>query len=160
MLYMLQEKPGNYPMDGQEWFNHATNTIDTVLAVSAAVTEVSHNKAEEITGQDLWVMLLIFAGITCTVVFIAIVLFLVYEKTNQVERLRDSMFRLSEGEGDLTFRLDATSGDEIGQTAAAFNSFMGQLYHIVSQIKKATDQAAAAARRVICNCRTNGKWFC
>ena len=90
-------------------------------------------------------MLLIFAGIICTVVFIGIVLFLVHEKTNQIERLRKSMFRLSEGEGDLTFRLDAKSGDEIGQTAAAFNSFMGQLYHIVSQIKKATDQAAAAA---------------
>ena len=136
---------GNYPIDGQEWFKRATDTIDTVLAVSAAVTETSHKKAEEITRQNLWVMLLIFAGISGTVVFIAIVLFLVYEKTNQIERLRESMFRLSEGEGDLTFRLDATSGDEIGQTAAAFNSFMGQLYHIVSQIKKATDQAAAAA---------------
>ncbi len=136
---------GNYPVDGQEWFNQATDTIDTVLAVSAAVTEVSHKKAEEITRKDLWVMLLIFAGILCTVAFIGIVLFLVYEKTNQIERLRESMFRLSEGEGDLTFRLDAKSGDEIGQTAAAFNSFMGQLYHIVSQIKKATDQAASAA---------------
>ena len=136
---------GNYPIDGQEWFNQATDTIDMVLAVSTAVTEVSHKKAEEITRQDLWVMLLIFAGIICTVVFIGIVLFLVHEKTNQIERLRESMFRLSEGEGDLTFRLDAKSGDEIGQTAAAFNSFMGQLYNIVSQIKKATDQAAAAA---------------
>lgn len=136
---------GNYPMDGQEWFKRATDTIDTVLAVSAAVTEVSHKKAEEITRQNLWVMLLIFAGITGTVVFIAGVLFLVYEKTNHIKRLRESMFRLSEGEGDLSFRLDANSGDEIGQTAAAFNSFMGQLYNIVSQIKKATDQAASAA---------------
>lgn len=136
---------GNYPVNGQEWFNQATDTIDTVLAVSTAVTEVSHEKAQEITRHDLWVMLLIFSGITCTVLFIGIVLFLVYEKTKQIERLKESMFQLSEGEGDLTFRLDATSGDEIGQTAAAFNSFMGQLYHIVSQIKKATDQAAAAA---------------
>ena len=136
---------GSYPVSSQDWFERSTMTIDKVLGVSKAVTEVSGEKAGEITRQSFRGVVFALVQIVVTVLFMVFVLFLVYEKMGRIERLRDSMTQLSQGEGDLTFRLDAGSGDEIGKTAAAFNGFMDQLHTIVLQIKKATEQSASAA---------------
>ncbi len=136
---------GNYPVSSQEWFERSTGAIDKVLGVSTAVTEVSAEKAGTITRQSFVGMMFAVVQIVATMLFMVFVLFLVYEKMGRIERLKESMAQLSQGEGDLTFRLDAGSGDEIGKTAAAFNGFMDQLHTIVQQIKKATDQSASAA---------------
>ncbi len=49
---------------------------------------------------------------------------------NTVAMLRD----IAEGEGDLTGRLQVVSGDEMGQLAASFNTFMDKLQDMVRQI--------------------------
>ena len=47
-----------------------------------------------------------------------------------VNRLRD----IAEGEGDLTMRLESTSGDEIGEMARWFNVFVEKLQGIISKV--------------------------
>ncbi len=136
---------GNYPVSAQEWFEHATGAIDKVLAVSAAVTRVSEEKAGTITRQSLMGMVFSLVQIVAVILLTVFVLSLVREKMGRIERLKESMAQLSQGEGDLTFRLDADSGDEIGKTAAAFNAFMDQLHTIVTELKKATEKSATAA---------------
>ncbi|MBI5755819.1 MAG: methyl-accepting chemotaxis protein [Nitrospirae bacterium] len=136
---------GNYTISPQEWIARSTGAIDKVLAVSSAVTEVSGDKAREVTGQSLRRMILALIQIVGTVLFVFFVLILVYEKTCRIDHLRGSMEQLARGEGDLTFRLDAGSGDEIGMAAGAFNTFMDQLQGIIHQVRKATDQVASAA---------------
>ena len=136
---------GNYPFSSQEWFEQSTGAIDKVLGVSKAVTEVSAGKAGTITRQSLLGMVFAIVQIVAIALFMVCVLVLVYEKMGRIERLKESMTQLSQGEGDLTFRLDAGNGDEIGKTAMAFNAFMDQLHTIVTNIKKATEQLASAA---------------
>ncbi|MBI5756058.1 MAG: methyl-accepting chemotaxis protein [Nitrospirae bacterium] len=143
-VYQAAER-GNYPISPKEWITMSTETIDKVLAVSKAVTDVNREKAEEIMGENFRGMAVAIVQIVGSMLFMLFVLILVHEKVRRIERLRDSMVELSSGDGDLTFRLDTSSEDEIGKTAEAFNSFMDQLHGIINQVKKTTDQVASAS---------------
>ena len=68
--------------------------------------------------------------------------------TGIARRLRktaDLMRDISEGEGDLTRRLDATSRDEIGEFARYFNHFVEKLQGIISRIADTTTTLASSA---------------
>ena len=52
----------------------------------------------------------------------------------------DMMGVLSEGEGDLTARLEVKSNDEIGKLAENFNSFIEKLRDIIMQVKDASTE--------------------
>lgn len=51
---------------------------------------------------------------------------------------------ISEGEGDLTQRLDESRNDEIGQVAKAFNKFVVQIQDIIKESRSLADQAQAS----------------
>lgn len=135
----------NYHVSQQEWIIQSTEAITKVLAVSGAVTEASSEKALQVTGQSTRGMILTIILIGVVIALVVVVLILVTEKTRRIEHLRESMSQLAGGAGDLTFRLDASSNDEIGRTSEAFNQFMDQLQVIILQVKQATDQVSSAA---------------
>src|SRR6202451_4583488 len=66
-----------------------------------------------------------------------------------VSKALNSMIRmvedLAEGEGDLTKRLEIVSHDELGELAKWFNTFLDQIYHIISQVAGTADQVASAS---------------
>ncbi len=59
-----------------------------------------------------------------------------------VERIKD----VSEGEGDLTSRLDLTSRDEIGDLAGGFNRFVEKIEIIIREVSGISRTVAAAGR--------------
>lgn len=61
-----------------------------------------------------------------------------------VERLRD----ISEGEGDLTVRLESGSNDELGELSLCFNRFVEKLQSIVSEISCNSLNVSDAAQKV------------
>lgn len=135
---------GNYPLSPLDWIGRSTEAIDKVLAVSKAVTEVNNDKANAAAKECSRSLLLALFQVCGTLLFLFLVLMLVYDKTSRIERLYESMNQLAKGEGDLTFRLDAASNDEVGKTAGAFNSFMNHLQEIINQVRKTTDQLASS----------------
>ncbi len=50
-------------------------------------------------------------------------------------RLRDALLNVASGEGDLTHQLHIDSRDEIGQTAQAFNRFIGSLRQMFVEVR-------------------------
>ena len=75
-------------------------------------------------------------------------------------RLSNTMQTLSQGEGDLTRRLDITSQDEIGQTSNAFNQFMDKLRGMFHEVKhhagvlhESVNQLAIVSAQVESNAR-------
>ncbi|MDB4837014.1 methyl-accepting chemotaxis protein, partial [Marinomonas sp.] len=54
--------------------------------------------------------------------------------------LRELITDLSQGDGDLTQRLDVRSDDDIGQIAAGINKFIGQLQVMMKEVKSSTEQ--------------------
>jgi methyl-accepting chemotaxis protein len=61
-----------------------------------------------------------------------------------VERIKD----VSEGEGDLTSRLDLSSRDEIGALAGGFNTFVEKLEVIIREVSGISRTVAAAGREL------------
>ncbi len=85
---------------------------------------------------------LVFALLTGAAV---IWLFLARSITRPIVRAADMLKDISEGEGDLTKRLDAAGNDEIGQLARYFNTFIEKLQGIVGQIAGNANTVASSA---------------
>ncbi|GAA2878475.1 chemotaxis protein [Actinoplanes cyaneus] len=65
-----------------------------------------------------------------------------------IERLRDRMAQIADGEGDLTQRAEATRDDESGDLAKAFNRFVEKVAGTVRGIAGSADEVRAAADRL------------
>ncbi|BEV73611.1 MULTISPECIES: methyl-accepting chemotaxis protein [unclassified Paludibacterium] len=57
-----------------------------------------------------------------------------------LQRLKQAMQEISQGEGDLTRRIDVPGQDEIAETASAFNVFIGQLQNMFQGVKLEADR--------------------
>ena len=64
--------------------------------------------------------------------------------SNAVNAMKD----ISEGEGDLTLRLDVSGKDEIGQLASSFNGFITKIQSVIREVTSSTSQLSAAAEEM------------
>jgi len=62
-----------------------------------------------------------------------------------VDAIRLMLMDISQGEGDLTKRLDDTTKDELADVSRYFNLFIEKLRNMISQIANTSSQIAAAA---------------
>ncbi|WP_434629987.1 methyl-accepting chemotaxis protein [Chromobacterium sp. CV08] len=57
-------------------------------------------------------------------------------------QVRDAMHEISQGEGDLTRRIEVHGEDEVAQTAEAFNQFVGRLNGMFRELRDEAEQLA------------------
>jgi methyl-accepting chemotaxis protein len=62
-----------------------------------------------------------------------------------INKIVSSLKNISEGEGDLTKRIDTRSGDEIGTLVRHFNKLMDTIQHPISETKTTVNGLATAA---------------
>ena len=67
---------------------------------------------------------------------------------NPLNRMHDLLKEISQGDGDLTRRLDYLKPDEIGEMSNSFNLFMDKLHAIITHVSQTTTQLASAAMQV------------
>jgi methyl-accepting chemotaxis protein len=60
-------------------------------------------------------------------------------------QIRNAMQEIAGGEGDLTRRIDVQGDDEVGQTAEAFNRFLGGLQGTIKEVTQASLSVASGA---------------
>ncbi len=65
-----------------------------------------------------------------------------------VNALRTMLMDISQGEGDLTRRLDDTTKDELAEISKYFNLFIEKLHGIISKISSTSTQVAAASSQL------------
>jgi len=61
-----------------------------------------------------------------------------------IERVKD----IAEGEGDLTKRIEIRSQDELGELALWFNTFLGRLQDVISQVAATAERVASASEQL------------
>ncbi len=91
---------------------------------------------DELIADGLALRNYIFAGFFfCSLVILAL-LFIAVKKliTRRLDALNNIVKDLSEGEGDLTVRLDASYNDEIGHIAGGFNLFLDRLETMIIDV--------------------------
>lgn len=68
--------------------------------------------------------------------------------TTPLRKVTGSLKDLSEGEGNLTYRLKIKSGDEIGKLSEYFNKFMEKLKSVIIDVKEQTEALYAASGEI------------
>ncbi len=75
-------------------------------------------------------------------------IFLPMTLARRLNHIRSRIEDFSQGDGDLTRRIDVTSEDEIGQIAAAFNEFSESLHGTISLTKQSAAALATSAKQI------------
>ncbi|MFC7534088.1 methyl-accepting chemotaxis protein [Actinoplanes sp. GCM10030250] len=88
--------------------------------------------------------------LTVVAVLIAgiVAFFLARTIVGPIERLRDRMAEIADGDGDLTLRVPADRDDEAGQLAGAFNRFVDKVAVTIRGIAGSTATLTGAAREL------------
>ena len=115
---------------------------EIMLNRTQAVATMGQNDAA--AGQELVVTLLV-AGIAL-IALIAIVMPLLIVRP--MRALIGHLENVAQGEGDLTVRLDASTRDEMGRLARAFNQFVAKLQDLVARSVDSTAQLSAASEEL------------
>jgi len=89
------------------------------------------------------IMLCVLVAVIVAIVLVW--LFLSRGIVNPIRRTSDMLKDISEGEGDLTKRLDAASNDEVGELARYFNQFVEKLQGIIGSIAGNAQTVASSA---------------
>jgi methyl-accepting chemotaxis protein len=149
-----QKKPGSEEMipklsyveliPGTEWYVGTGVYIDDVERKMAEVSAAAREQAMSYAGVAGLVML-VYAGL----VVVPSTLFLTRRAiVGPIRRTAEIMRDISEGEGDLTKRIEVTSSDEVGQLAERFNAFAQKVHDLVFEVVQATHEVASAATEI------------
>ena len=68
--------------------------------------------------------------------------------TKPLFSLRDALFDIAQGEGDLTQRLKVAGSDELGQVATAFNSFIENIHILIEDFKGSAVNLASMVTKI------------
>jgi methyl-accepting chemotaxis protein len=131
-----------YESDGYTHFFQPVRIADTGQFWSLGVSVPTSAITAPALHQSL-----IAAGIGAVALLSIIVLlaWLISTLTRPLDNMAASMEQLASGKGDLTVRININNNDEIGRTAAAFNSFMQSLGEMFADIRQQSLAVSRAA---------------
>jgi methyl-accepting chemotaxis protein len=109
---------------GQEAQDPARKTYQMLVLNDAAITRVNH--------RNLLVMVAL--GLVMVALGLAASVILGNALVKPLETIQNRMRDISEGEGDLTARLDVQGADEIARLSLHFNKFVANIQAIVQQV--------------------------
>ena len=136
---------GAYPLDGAEWIRRSTQAIDTLLALSEAVS--AEAGANALAAKDHNQHLLIISLALLAGAFLVILLNVFMSSAfifGPLSRLRERLHNIASAEADLTQRLTVTTEDEIGEVARVFNQIMDHFQQLVTQVIEMTSRLTGA----------------
>ena len=106
-----------------------------VSDINVMVTDYSEHSGAKVSKAKIINTLLLIATF---VVGLVLILFLNKGIRVPIYSLRDELKELSEGNGDLTKRIEAKSKDEISEMILYFNRFIGDVHNIITEVTEVT----------------------
>ena len=109
------------------------NIADFVSQINDIVKDYSNfSQGKVVKAQIVNIILVVIAMI------VGVLAFIVLNKgiTNPINRLAQDLKALSDGNGDLTKRIEVKSKDEVGEMTIYFNTFIGDIHNIVKDMSK------------------------
>jgi len=111
---------------------------DWYISVSQSMSELMESP------RKLVKILLFIIVITMTIVIIGFVFVTHYIVSKPLNKVRYALKDISEGEGDLTQRIEAGSKSEVGRLSKHFNIFIEDIQSIVSSVKEGINIVTSA----------------
>lgn len=110
--------------------------------------ELEAVKAVVHEAQYILIKQLIIMGLITALIMGMLILALKKMVINPIQELKVRAENLSSGDGDLTKKMEIKSGDEIGQTAKAFNLFIDKVRTTVTLAKSSSSENASVANEL------------
>lgn len=133
--------------EGIQWLEKLAEDVgrahnEKLQAASYQAANIAHQVRLQIRT-----LLLILVGVAVAV-GILISIWIARSISEPLDLLISRLHDITNGDGDLTKRLDARSRDEIGDVARLFNSFVGNLCRVIGEVRAAASTLAAAASQI------------
>lgn len=157
----LGTKDGSCALQRYDWKNpsdpHARTKLaavtyfapwDWVIGAGSYEDEFQGAQMRVVGALNELVSWVCVVGLGALVLCGAAVWFVVKRLIRPVDRAVEMLKDIAEGEGDLTKRLDASSGDELGELAGWFNRFVDKIEAIIAQIARNAECLAMSAERL------------
>jgi len=131
-------------------FDEAANSLEEIVL---AIAETAHNNVtatEKLVLSELnltqHILTAVFVG--ASVMGILIATLTSRSILKPLNAILSRLIDISEGEGDLTQRVEMDRSDEFGKLAHAFNRFVADVHDVVLETKLAISKVAQAAREI------------
>jgi methyl-accepting chemotaxis protein len=126
------------------------NTAQKDLSeISGMITKESENADREFDGKiNAAIIKSLIIGLIGILLQGGLATWLLRTIMKPVDALRVMLMDISQGEGDLTKRLDDTTKDELAEICKYFNLFIEKLRNIISNISQTSSQVAAASSQL------------
>lgn len=115
---------------------------------SSVFTELDQKSGEISQGVSRTQQLVGGVTLVALVLGLLIALWTSFGISRPLKKTNAMLKDISEGEGDLTLRLEVRSGDEVGQLAGNFNRFVEKLQGLIGEVAESTEQLAGAAEEL------------
>jgi methyl-accepting chemotaxis protein len=127
----------------QESFARVNVVIDELVTLNEKEAEADHDTADRANGRA---QILQFSILALGMLVGVFMMWIITRSVTQPLNAATAMLRdISEGEGDLTRRLEASSSDEVGMLARHFNDFVEKLQALIRSIAGETGALSGAA---------------
>ena len=134
---LAEGEPGLHPieLDGKEWFANIYVSPDLGWKfIGFVAADEVYAQANSMTTK----MIIISAVLLLT--FIAAGFVLTGMITKPMNAITAQLKDIACGEGDLSYRLDASAQDESGEMACAFNTFIGNISQTVTKVASTSEE--------------------
>ncbi|MEO4052569.1 methyl-accepting chemotaxis protein [Solibacillus sp. CAU 1738] len=121
-----QKSNGPTHFDGKRAYNYVTPLSNGTYLL----TTISNTVLSNILFATL------VAAIVAVLLLMIVANFTIERQVKRILRVRDSLLDISQGEADLTKRIELTSHDEIGQLVDASNAMMNNFQVIMKELKE------------------------
>jgi methyl-accepting chemotaxis protein len=136
----------NYITEYHPIFELGTKNVIGILFIGIEMESIENMIAEKSNTQTTASVAIGFGLLLLIIIVSSIVMRRVV--TTPISKVTDSLKNISEGEGDLTQRIDFKSNDEIGELVSYFNKLMDTLHRPIGDTKRAMDNLASAAEEL------------
>lgn len=122
---------------------------DAVHKVEPLIEDIHKNNIEivnKVTRNSLITIIIIIAVILFAAISIGI--YIAVSITKSINKTNDMLKNISEGEGDLTQRLDIDSKDEMGTLSKWFNLFIEKIRELIVKVKENSCTLAKASEEL------------
>lgn len=124
------------PIAGSQWFVGTGLYIDDIENSA----EIYRKEAKSVLVSHIRNIVLV--SLLVLVITSFVIVYFAKRATKPVEDILATVEDISNGEGDLTQRIEVQGKDEIAQLGRAFNRFIEQLHRIISDVAVSTDKVS------------------
>ena len=118
---------------GEKSFNYHKEDLRGIVSVAIPLQFARQTSISMI-------ITIIISGTIILLILGLIMYAIIIRTTASISRVTHGLKDISEGEGDLTVRLNKNSNDEIGDLVMNFNKFVSEIREMIGAIKEMTNQ--------------------